>query len=332
MCSEFNLIDRFFVQENVSRDDVDLGIGDDCALVTVPEGYQVAITTDTLAAGTHFLADADPISVGHKALASNLSDLAAMGAKPTWVSLALTLPQSDEKWLEGFCKGFFDLAKQYQVELIGGDTTKGPLSITITVQGIIPKGTALTRSAAQIGDDIYVTGNLGDSAAGLEVILNSQKNVKGELEKELEKRHYYSTPQVELAQDIRHLCHAALDISDGVISDLGHILKQSNVSAVINVNNLPISSELVTYYRQDKEKCQKLALTSGEEYELCFTAPKKNSKAIKQIATILNKKISIIGEIIDKPFNSLPDSVQLFDNNKLLDWQLLGYDHFRREQ
>lgn len=331
MCSEFNLIDRFFAHGSPTRHDVDLGIGDDCALVSVPEGYQVAITTDTLAAGTHFLADADPECVGHKALASNLSDLAAMGAEPSWVSLALTLPHPDEKWLTGFCKGFFNLAKQHQVQLIGGDTTKGPLSITITVQGFIPRGEALTRSGAQVGDDIYVTGELGDSAAGLDVILRSQ-NVfaHSELERELERRHYYASPQIELMQKIRCLCHSAVDISDGVISDLGHILKKSNASAQINVNHLPISNELMAYY-QNKKACQQVALSSGEEYEICFTASKENRKLIRQIATDVNKKISIIGKIIDQPCGSLKNGTLLFDGDRELDWELCGYDHFRRE-
>ncbi|CED70768.1 thiamine-monophosphate kinase [Aliivibrio wodanis] len=331
MSSEFNLIDKFFVHGNLTREDVDLGIGDDCALVTVPENHQVAITTDTLAAGTHFLATANPISVGYKALASNLSDIAAMGAKPTWVSLALTLPKPDEEWLNGFCKGFFGLAKQHHVQLIGGDTTKGPLSITITVQGIIPKGEALTRKGAQAGDDIYVTGLLGDSAAGLEVLLNTSKQIKTDLEIELEHRHYYSTPKVELAQRLRPLCHSALDISDGLISDLGHILKQSDMNACIDVSKLPISDELMKYYSGNREQCQKTALTSGEEYELCFTAPKENREAIKQITILLNQNVSIIGKVVDKPFTNLQSSVQLMVNNIMLDWQLCGYDHFRSE-
>ncbi|KAB2825490.1 thiamine-phosphate kinase [Aliivibrio finisterrensis] len=329
MSSEFNLIDRFFVQDNVSRNDVDLGIGDDCALVSVPEGYQVAITTDTLAAGTHFLADADPIKVGYKALASNLSDLAAMGAKPTWVSLALTLPKPDEKWLEGFCEGFFGLAKQHNVQLIGGDTTKGPLSITITVQGLVPKGEALTRKGAKVGDDIYVTGLIGDSAAGLEVLLNTSKQIKTELELELEYRHYYSTPKVELAQRLRHLCHSALDISDGLISDLAHILKQSNVRAYIDVDQLPISDELMQYFSGNRERCEKTALTSGEEYELCFTAPKENRDAIKKISFLLNQDVSIIGEIEKGPFSTLQDTIKLHKDTTSLDWVLYGYDHFR---
>ena len=331
MSSEFNLIDRFFVQGNLSRSDVDLGIGDDCALVSVPEGHQVAITTDTLAAGTHFLADANPEFIGYKALASNLSDLAAMGAKPTWVSLALTLPEPDEKWLEGFCKGFFGLAKQYNVQLIGGDTTKGPLSITITIQGIVPKGEAMTRKGARLGDDIYVTGPLGDSAAGLEILLRRAPQSQSELEKELEYKHYHSTPKVELAQQIRHLCHSALDISDGLISDLGHILKQSKVSAKIDVNRLPVSNELVKYYYGDEDKYQKIALTSGEEYELCFTAPKESREAIKEITTLLNHNVSIIGEIVDGPFIDLQNSVQLHKETVRLDWALYGYDHFRNE-
>ncbi|MGR6860959.1 thiamine-phosphate kinase [Aliivibrio salmonicida] len=330
MSSEFNLIDQFFVQGNLSRSDVDLGIGDDCALVSVPEGHHVAITTDTLAAGTHFLADANPELIGYKALASNLSDLAAMGAKPTWVSLALTLPEPDEKWLEGFCKGFFGLAKQYNVQLIGGDTTKGPLSITITVHGIVPKGEAMTRKGAKLGDDIYVTGPLGDSAAGLEILLRRSPQSQTALEQELEHRHYYSTPKVELAQQIRHLCHSALDISDGLISDLGHILKQSNVSAKIDVNRLPVSNELVKYY-DDEDKYQKVALTSGEEYELCFTASKENREAIRQITTLLNHNVSIIGEIVNGPFTNLQNSMQLYKETVLLDWALYGYDHFRNE-
>ena len=329
MSSEFNLIDKFFVHGNLTREDVDLGIGDDCALVTVPENHQVAITTDTLAAGTHFLATANPISVGYKALASNLSDIAAMGAKPTWVSLALTLPEPDEEWLNGFCEGFFGLAKQHHVQLIGGDTTKGPLSITITVQGIVPRGEALTRKGAKTGDDIYVTGLLGDSAAGLDVLLNTSKQIKTELELELERRHYYSTPRVELAQRLRSLCHSALDISDGLISDLAHILKQSDMSARIDVSKLPISDELVKYFYGSREQCQKTALTSGEEYELCFTAPKENREAIKQITTLLNQKVSIIGEIVDESFTNIQDSVQLHEQMTKLDWTLYGYDHFR---
>ena len=329
MSSGFNLIDKFFVHGNLTREDVDLGIGDDCALVTVPENHQVAITTDTLAAGTHFLATANPISVGYKALASNLSDIAAMGAKPTWVSLALTLPEPDEEWLNGFCEGFFDLAKQHHVQLIGGDTTKGPLSITITVQGIVPRGEALTRKGAKAGDDIYVTGLLGDSAAGLDVLLNTSKQIKTELEIELERRHYYSTPRVELAQRLRSLCHSALDISDGLISDLGHILKQSDMSARIDVSKLPISDELVKYFYGSRDQCQKTALTSGEEYELCFTAPKENREAIKQITTLLNQKVSIIGEIVDESFTNIQDSVQLHEQMTKLDWTLYGYDHFR---
>ena len=329
MSSEFNLIDKFFVHGNLTREDVDLGIGDDCALVTVPENHQVAITTDTLAAGTHFLATANPISVGYKALASNLSDIAAMGAKPTWVSLALTLPEPDEEWLNGFCEGFFGLAKQHHVQLIGGDTTKGPLSITITVQGIVPRGEALTRKRGKTGDDIYVTRLLGDSAAGLDVLLNTSKQIKTELELELERRHYYSTPRVELAQRLRSLCHSALDISDGLISDLGHILKQSDMSARIDVSKLPISDELVKYFYGSREQCQKTALTSGEEYELCFTAPKENREAIKQITTLLNQKVSIIGEIVDESFTNIQDSVQLHEQMTKLDWTLYGYDHFR---
>ncbi len=329
--SEFSLIERYFVNGNLSRKDVDLGIGDDCALLSIPQGYQVAITTDTLVAGTHFLLDADPVRVGFKALASNLSDLAAMGAKPAWVSLALTLPETSHKWLEGFCEGFFQLLKQYDIQLIGGDTTKGPLSITITAQGLVPKGEAMTRKGAKIGDDIYVTGFLGDSAAGLEVLLNKSAQTKTELEIELERRHYYSTPKIELAQQIRQLCHSAVDISDGLIADLAHILKQSNVSAQIQVDTLPLSDELLAYYHHDIELCQKKSLMSGEEYELCFTAPKKNREAIKQLSFFLQHNISIIGEIVDKSLSNQQYNISLNRSDTTLDWVIYGYDHFRSE-
>jgi thiamine-monophosphate kinase len=189
----------------------------------------------------------------------------------------------------------------------------------------------MTRKGAHAGDDIYVSGSLGDSAAGLEILLNKSHDLQSELEKELEYRHYYSSPRVELAQKIRHLCHSALDISDGLISDLNHILKQSGVTAWINVEQLPISNELIQYCLHDTDKYQKMALTSGEEYELCFTAPKENRRVIKQIATTLNQNVSIIGEVSNESFTNLQSSVQLYKNKTLLDWQLSGYDHFRSE-
>ncbi|MDW2204990.1 thiamine-phosphate kinase, partial [Vibrio sp. 1636] len=192
MSGEFNLIDKYFVGRQNQRKDVHLAAGDDCALVKAPANVQIAISTDTLVAGTHFLPHANPAWVAHKALASNISDLAAMGATPAWVSFALTMPEADEEWLAPFCDAFFELADYFGIQLIGGDTTKGPLSLTLTVQGFVPEGKALTRSGAKVGDWVYVTGNLGDAKAGLDVILDETLRSRIGAD-ELEKAHYLST-------------------------------------------------------------------------------------------------------------------------------------------
>ena len=234
MSGEFNLIEKYFVNRQPQRKDVHLAAGDDCALVKAPSNVQIAISTDTLVAGTHFLAEANPAWVAHKALASNISDLAAMGATPAWVSFALTMPEVDEAWLAPFCDSFFKLADYFGIQLIGGDTTKGPLSLTLTVQGFVPEGRALRRDGAKVGDWIYVTGNLGDSKAGLEVLLNPEQNKAKPYARELEERHYLSTPRVLAGQALVNLASSAIDISDGVIADLKHILKRSQVGASID--------------------------------------------------------------------------------------------------
>ncbi|MEZ8740194.1 thiamine-phosphate kinase [Photobacterium swingsii] len=319
--NEFDLIARYFEQQAVERRDVELAIGDDCALLKVPEGCQLAVSTDSLVAGTHFLADADPKWVAHKALASNLSDLAAMGATPAWVSLALTMPEPDETWLDGFCQGFFALAEYYNVQLVGGDTTKGPLSITLTVHGFIPQGQALTRSGAKNGDWIYVTGNLGDSAAGLAYILGEREDAGSALADTLIQRHYLAQPRVLAGQALRGIASAALDISDGVVSDLGHILKRSGLGAMIHIEQLPLSDEL-RQFEPDLAKAQQLALTSGEEYELCFTVPEANRGAVDVALAHAGVTATCIGQLYTG------SGVTLQSAGKAIDWQLHGYDHF----
>ncbi len=319
--SEFDLIQRYFNAQALSRSDVSLGIGDDCALLDVPEGMQLAISTDSLVAGTHFLADADPESVAHKALASNLSDLAAMGAEPAWVSLALTLPTPDLVWLEGFCRGFFALAQQHNIQLIGGDTTKGPLSLTLTVQGFVPKGKALLRSGGKVGDGIYVTGTLGDSAAGLACILDAQPTQPLDLVDRLIKRHYYAIPRICTGIGLRGIASAALDISDGIMSDLGHILSRSGVGASIDINQLPLSCDVLDFCR-DKIQAQQFALTSGEEYELCFTVPMEKEAQLQLLIASDNVEVTRIGQLTDQ------SGITLWDGDKPLHWQLHGYDHF----
>ncbi|MEZ8823444.1 thiamine-phosphate kinase [Vibrio amylolyticus] len=324
MSGEFNLIDKYFVGRQSNRKDVLLAAGDDCALVKSPDNVSIAISTDTLVAGTHFLPDANPAWVAHKALASNISDLSAMGATPAWVSLALTMPDPDEAWLAPFCKAFFELADYFGIQLIGGDTTKGPLSITLTVQGFVPEEKALRRSGASIGDWVYVTGDLGDSKAGLDVILDSNVKHKEHAE-ELEKRHYLSSPRVLVGQALLNLASSAIDISDGLISDLQHILTKSNVGASLDVSLLPISSELLGF-TQDEVTAQQYALTSGEEYELCFTVPEENKGSIESALSHTGTKITCIGQI--RPSGTF----ELHNKGIMLDWNVNGYDHFKVKQ
>nr|WP_246225750.1 thiamine-phosphate kinase [Vibrio agarilyticus] len=317
------MIERYFVGRQPSRPDVVLAAGDDCALVEVPAGYQVAISTDSVVAGTHFLANADPAAIAHKALASNLSDLAAMGATPAWVSLALTLPNVDEAWLSRFCDAFFALADQHQLQLIGGDTTKGPLAITLTVQGLVPVGQALRRSGASVGDGIYVTGSLGEAKAGLDVILHPDQHRETEAQT-LVDAHYFSEPRVAIGQALRGLASAAIDISDGLIADLGHILERSQCGAKINISQLPISASLAQFLRE-RSRALQYALTSGEEYELCFTAAADHDTAVMAIAQSLSVPITRIGEITQT------GQIELHDDGAALDWQLTGFDHFKDE-
>lgn len=321
MAGEFNLITTYFVNRQTQRKDVQLSLGDDSALVTSPENVQIAISTDTLVAGTHFLEHANPAWVAHKALASNLSDLAAMGASPAWVSLALTLPEPDEMWLAPFSESFFELANYFNIQLIGGDTTKGPLSITLTVQGFVPEGKAMRRDGAKVGDWIYVTGTLGDSAAGLEVVLDESKRSKPFAE-ELERRHYLATPRLVVGQALRNVASSCLDVSDGLISDLKHIMDASNVGAVINVDAIPLSDELLAYC-DDKDEALKMALISGEEYELCFCVPEEHKGQMDTLLAYSGTTATCIGQIRSG------GELVLEKEGQKLDWQLSGYDHFK---
>lgn len=265
--------------------------------------------------------DANPAWVAHKALASNISDLAAMGATPAWVSFALTMPTPDEAWLKPFCDAFFELANYYNIQLIGGDTTKGPLSLTLTVQGFVPQEQALLRSGAKVGDWVYVTGDLGDSKAGLDVIINNTLRAKP-FALELEKRHYLSTPRILAGQALLNLASAAIDISDGLVSDIKHILERSQVGVSLDVATLPLSQELLQF-ADSLETAQQYALTSGEEYELCFTVPEQNKGSIESALAHCGCKVSCIGQI--RPQGTF----ELHHQGQVLNWQLNGYDHFK---
>ncbi len=321
MKGEFDLIKRYFAQSTHQRNDVALGIGDDCALLQPPPDQQIATSIDTLVCGRHFLVDVDPTSLGHKALAVNLSDLAAMGAEPAWVMLSLTLPDADQgwrRWLQAFMAGFSALAQQYQMQLIGGDTTRGPLSITVQVQGFAPPDQTMRRGAAKVGDHIYVSGTLGDAGLALELQQQSQSHPQADI---LRKRLDLPIPRVELGLALRGIAHAAIDISDGLGADLGHICVASGVGAQLQATALPLSTAVAEQVSTHAD--WRLPLNAGDDYELLFTALPNQAAAIAQAASQSATPIKCIGEIQSGQELSLtlPDGRTLTDINQ-------GYDHF----
>ncbi|HDL4146400.1 TPA: thiamine-phosphate kinase, partial [Mannheimia haemolytica] len=295
---EFDIIERYFnASQRPPRKDVLLSIGDDCALTSLKPNQQLAITTDTLVCGTHFLPTISPADLAYKSVASNLSDLAAMGAEPAWISLALTLPEINHDWLAEFSEHFFEILDHYNVDLIGGDTTCGPLSLTITAQGIVPQDRGLFRHNAKVGDWIYVSGTLGDSAGGLQLLLNQQsEQVNWNKEQSyLIQRHLRPTPRVLLGLTIASIANAAIDISDGLLSDLSHILKRSDCGAVLNLENFPLSDVLLSCY--SRTEAEYFALNGGEDYELCFTVPNDNKAKLDKALANIGVTYTCIGQI-----------------------------------
>lgn len=290
---EFQLIHRFF-ERTPDSEHVSLGVGDDAALVSVPPGCELAVAIDTLVAGVHFPVDTAPGDIGHKALAVNLSDLAAMGAEPVWATLALTLPESDESWLRAFASGFFELADVHGVSLIGGDTTHGPLTVTVQVAGHVPVGAALRRRGAREADQIWVTGTLGDAALALKHELG-RTVLAADTYQTLARRLHRPTPRLSVGRALRGVATAAIDISDGLCADLGHILTASHIGATIFTERLPLS-DAVRGYLADNAEWQ-LPLAGGDDYELCFTAPSDKSDVIKNMAAKLAVRCTCIGHI-----------------------------------
>lgn len=320
-CGEFSLIARYFDRVKSRRLDVETGIGDDCALLNIPEKKTLAISTDTLVAGNHFLPDIDPADLAYKALAVNLSDLAAMGAEPAWLTLALTLPDVDEGWLESFSDSLFMQLNYYDMQLIGGDTTRGPLSMTLGIHGFVPPGRALKRAGAKPGDWIYVTGTPGDSAAGL-AILQERLNVESAADADyLLARHLRPMPRILQGQALRDLASSAIDLSDGLISDLGHILKASGCGARIDLDAMPLSDAMLRQVAP--EQALRWALAGGEDYELCFTVPELNRGALDVAIGQLGARFTCIGQICAEA-----DGLQLLQAGKPVQLDLKGYDHF----
>jgi len=332
---EFDLIQRFFkagadaIRSNDQKM-IALGIGDDCALLKPAAGEEIAITSDMLVAGRHFFMNANPELLGRKALAVNLSDLAAMGAKPIGFTLSIALPKVDAAWLEAFSKGLFAIANQYSCPLIGGDTTAGPLTISITAFGSIPSGKAIRRSGAIVGDDIWASGTVGDARLALAALRHEMNLPESDL-KQIEHRMHNPTPRVELGMKIREIASAALDISDGLLGDLQHILKQSQVSAEVFLDQLPKSE---TLQKQSEDIQNQFAASGGDDYEICFTAPIEKRDAIDQISTALNLPLTRIGSVT-KTVGPIEKLSLLNKNGVLLDETksaalLKSFDHFAK--
>jgi thiamine-monophosphate kinase len=334
--AEFDLIDRIRARA-ATRDDVILGIGDDAALLQVPPGMQLVVAMDTLNAGVHFPADTAPADIGCKALAVNLSDLAAMGAQPAWCTLSLSLPQADPAWIDGFLDGFGGLAALHEVALVGGDTTRGPLSVCVTVHGFVTPGHALRRDAARPGDEVWVSGTLGDAAGALRLLLpdseangrdaqandapNPSPAVPGDLAA-LRARLDRPTPRVALGAALPAFAHACIDISDGLLADLGHVARASGVAIEVALDALPCSPALRSAFGRD----QRLALqaSGGDDYELCFTAAPADGTRVLAAARMLELPLTCIGRVLEG------DGVRAIHADGTA-WQpqRTGYVHFR---
>lgn len=320
MISEFDLITKYFTRP---AKNAYLGVGDDCALLKQKTGFQTAISTDMLVSGTHFFPDTDPEQLGHKSLAVNLSDLAAMGATPVAFTLAISMEKSDEDWIRPFSQGMLALADKHQCELIGGDTTRGPLNICITVFGEIPAGQSLRRDAAKVGDDIWISGTIGDARLALGHMRNELTLTDEEFQLVIP-RMQKPTPRVELGSALRNIGHAALDLSDGLLGDLSHILDASHVGASINTDSLPISETLAKQTERWKLQC---TLGGGDDYELCFTAPEANREAVLEAGRKAGVAVTRVGKI------EAETGIRLFNAAGPLDrGNIRSFDHFASQK
>lgn len=318
MPSEFDLIAKYFTRPARSAL---LGVGDDCALVESTPGEVLSITTDMLVEGTHFLPGADANLLGHKSLAVNLSDLAAMGATPRWFTLSLALPEVNEAWLAAFAEGLFALADEQGIELIGGDTTRGPLTISITAIGSAPEGQALRRDGAKVGDDVWLSGYTGDAALGL-AHLQGRVVLLGGAAAHCIQRLHQPQPHIALGKQLRGIAASAVDVSDGLLADLGHILERSGVGAEIDFEMLPRSAALSAC--PDRALATTSLLAGGDDYELIFTAPTSQRAGVVAAARAAGIAVMRIGRIVAGG----PVPVLLDAQGKPMAVQQYGFDHF----
>ena len=317
--SEFGLIDRYFRNCTPKRPDVRLGIGDDAALLDSPASCDLVAAIDTLVDGVHFPHGCPAASVGHRALAVNLSDLAAMGAKPAWALLALTLPDIDEEWLSEFAAGFADLARAHDVALVGGDTTSGPLCASVQILGHVPRSQALLRSGARPGDLVFVSGTPGDAAAGLAVEQGRLK-AASDVTTYLRKRFLYPSPRMALGKSLRGFASACIDVSDGLLGDVGKLARASGCGVGIDYEHIPVSEPLVEAVGDGRAR--ELALTGGDDYELCFTVSPGNVARLRQELPPERWGYSPIGTV-----RETAGPVVLKDGN-VMEFAHSGYDHF----
>ena len=317
--SEFSLIDDYIAISATTRPDVRIGVGDDCAVLEVPSGRSLAVSMDTLVVGRHFTDGADAVNLGHKVLAVNLSDLAAMGAEPAWAMLSLTMPAADVLWVQEFMQGFLALADRFGVQLVGGDTTRGPLSITVQIHGFVDPRQMMRRNGAQPDDLIYVTGSLGD--AGLALRLQQAGRLDRTHHQQLLQRLDSPTPRITEGMQLASIATAAIDLSDGLIGDLGHIVQQSNCGATIELQRLPCSAAVKEVIAKSNE--WSLPLSSGDDYELCFTIPANKQQQLQQLAATLDCPLTRIGVIEQQQgircINAEGAEIDIES----------GYDHFR---
>lgn len=318
MPSEFALIQHHFTRPAAHTD---LAVGDDAALMRPQPGMQLVVSTDLLVVGTHFFADTDPADLGWKTLAVNLSDLAAMGAKPRWALLGLALPEANEEWLSAFAAGLFDCASRHGVDLVGGDTTRGPLTLSVTILGEVPVGTAITRSGGQPGDDIWVSGQPGLAALGLNALQHKCELDPTGRARCLHALHH-PTPRVELGLALRGTARAMLDVSDGLLGDLGHILERSDCGAIVELSALPLAALLAT--GADHALARRCLLAGGDDYELLFAAPPVARATLNQLALTLNLPLTRIGHLTEHPRQLLLREA----DGRLLPPLFSGYDHF----
>ena len=320
MSAEFDIIEDFFHWQQPS-DTVRIGVGDDAAVLDLSTklDQELVVSVDTLIDGVHFPKNTPPDAIGHKSLAVNLSDLAAMGAKPEWFTLAISLPESNRQWLQDFTQGLKRLAQQHGIALIGGDTTRGPLSITIQVMGFVPRHQAVLRSTANVGDKIYVSNTLGDAAIGLALIQQGEQQalISASAREALKRALNYPQPQNALAELVRHYASACLDISDGLLQDLGHILKGSQVGAQLNLVDIPLSEAAL---QLGQPKALPYALSGGDDYQLLFTISPEHEPLLLTHVAGMAERVSCIGHITSNTMK-ITDTFGIEMNRE-------GYQHF----